>query len=366
MAARRWCRALLPIAVAVIALPAIADEPGSVPTNSLVTNSVGASSLEGSVSVAVAHDSRVRHRTRVPTISGIEIIEICGDVVGGSDDWGDFDESEACYEVEVTTDPQARRILLNIADSQAATTTKLDHRLSLNTAGDTWRTVVEFAESWQVVATERNRRAIKVRSGPSWVIPAWKAQIDAGAIYQTNRQGHQTTLEFYAPFAAIELRPRPNLKLTALYRYEDRHPYLAELEGHAHFAEAVLRWDATPTDRLTLRGIFRRQSTADLFNSVVSPELRLSYRYGFRWFGYDGGFIEGETRLRINDFAAAGPRDGGVLRHDFVRSAILYLGHDFDRAWTIKSSYSDTSVTSTVRRFARQNGRVMLSLTRNF
>ena len=117
---------------------------------------------------------------------------------------------------------------------------------------------------------------------------------------------------------------------------------------------------------MTGRFLLRKQTTQDEFNSYNAPELRAIYRRRLGWFGFDGTFAEVEGRLRFTHYATPGPNDDGVLRSDLSRTAILVLGCEFDRSWTLRTSYQYFSVSSTIERFARQNSRVVFSATRNF
>ncbi|HVH78058.1 MAG TPA: hypothetical protein VM782_01600, partial [Stellaceae bacterium] len=182
----------------------------------------------------------------------------------------------------------------------------------------------------------------------------------------SGRQNHVTNLQYFAPYAAIEWRPRPDLKLNASYQYELRQAFPAQQNGYASFIDTQARWDATSADRFTGRLLWRQQAAQFSYNSYVSEEFRADYRRNFKWFGLDGGFAEAEFRFRIADFEGPAPADTPLRRHDTSPTVLLYLGEDFGKDWTVKISWSYNQFDSTIPRYVRNNRQYYLSVTRNF
>ena len=191
--------------------------------------------FEGSTTLSTVHDSRVRHRVQsVSSANGVEIIEICDDEPSGfsdSDSGPVVDTAQNCYFEQVTDDTKAGSRVRDISDWQAQTADKVEHQIALDSNGSFWRTVGELTQSWQVEASDQDNRVVKVRTGPSWFLPASQTRLDLSATYLSGRQNHQTNLQYFAPLTALEWRPIASLKLNASYQYEWRQAFPAQLNG---------------------------------------------------------------------------------------------------------------------------------------
>ncbi len=358
----------------LIAVPGafLAVSPAGAQTAGAPTAPPALQQLTGSVTTTIAHDSRVRHRTRVAA-GGSDTAEVC-DVSfvtdSGDDDngGGTVDTEENCEEIEIPAGGQSRTVLANIQDWQANILAKFDHRLNFDSRGDAWRTLVEINQAWQAAATDQDTRVLKVRTGPSIAIPDWKTKLDLAAAYQNNRFNHANTLDVFSPFASVEVKPFAGMRVSGTYTYEFRHATPVALMGNAHTGDIQVRWDVTKLDRLTIRSLLRGQTTRSGFSGFDSAEFRLTYRRGFTFFGATGWYGEIEPRLRFVDFAAPSnnANDNGLTRHDRVRSMVLTLGRDFNPSWTLFGSYIYGYTDSNLIRFRKDDNRFLTSLVRNF
>lgn len=369
MSKRGWRRLFGPwraglVGLLVAALPSVvhADDGGQSPSPF--------GQITGSLTATIAHDSRVRHRTTVPA-NGSDTTEVC-DVNfisdSGDEDASSIDTEEDCEEVEVPAGAQSRTALANIEDWQASALAKFDHRLNFDSRGDTWHSLLEISEAWQAIASDQDIRVIKLRTGPSFLIPLWQTKLDIGGAYQNNRFNHANALDVYSPVAAVETKPFAGFRGNATYAYEIRHATPVSLIGGAQTGDLQARWDLTKLDRITLRTLLRSQTTRSTFSGYDSAEFRITYRRGFAFFGAAGWYGEIEPRLRLVDFAApsSNAADNGLTRHDRVWSAVLTLGRDFNTSWTLLGSYTYGYTASNLIRFRHDDNRLLSSLVRNF